>query len=362
MTTDTKPAAVGVLTVDLDALAGNYRTLRGAAEPATCAAVVKANAYGLGVAPVTRRLWDEGCRDFFVATVAEGLELRKLPLQTRIYVFEGVLRDSGPGIIDADLIPVLNSVEQIHRWKSIATVKPAVVHLDTGMSRLGLCEAEVREASHAGLFQGMQLLYALTHLACADNPSHPLNAEQIKCFGELLEHLPDVKTSIGGSAGILLGPQFKGDMVRPGIALYGGNPFVSGDNPMQPVVTLQGTILQTRDIARAQAVGYGATYTAPPGSRIATVGVGYADGYPRVLGNRGVAFVAGSPAPVVGRVSMDLITIDVSGLSPARVQPGDTVELMGPNVTLDDLARAGGIINYEILTGLGSRLRRRYKT
>lgn len=297
MTTDTKPAAVGVLTVDLDALAGNYRMLRGAAEPATCAAVVKANAYGLGVAPVTRRLWDEGCRDFFVATVAEGLVLRKLLLQTRIYVLEGVLRDSGPGIIDADLIPVLNSVEQIHRWKSIAPVKPAVVHLDTGMSRLGLGESEVREASHAGLFQGMQLLCALTHLACADNPSHPLNAEQIKCFAELLEHLPDVKTSIGGSAGILLGPQFKGDMVRPGIALYGGNPFVSGENPMQPVVTLQGTILQTRDIARAQTVGYGATHTAPPGSRIATVGVGYADGYPRALGNRGVAFVAGSPAP-----------------------------------------------------------------
>ena len=360
MTSDTKPAAVGVLTVDLDALARNYRTLCIAASPAKCAAVVKANAYGLGVARVGQRLWDEGCRDFFVATAAEGLELRPVLPQTRIFVLEGVLQDGSPGLIDADLIPVLNSVEQINRWRSADTVKPAAVHLDTGMSRLGLSEAEVHEAGDAGLFQGMQLQYALTHLACADEPSHPLNTEQIQSFARLLKHLPNVKTSIGGSAGILLRPEFHGDLVRPGIALYGGNPFLSGDNPMQPVVTLQGTVLQTREIARPLTVGYGATYKAPPGSRIATVGVGYADGYPRALGNRGVAFVAGSQVPVVGRVSMDLITIDVSGLPRSRVRSGDLVELLGPNVTLDDIARDSGVINYQILTGLGSRLHRRY--
>ena len=205
------------------------------------------------------------------------------------------------------------------------------------------------------------LEYALTHLACADEPAHPLNALQIRNFADWLTLLPGVRTSIGGSAGILLGPDFQGDLVRPGIALYGGNPFAHGDNPMDPVVTLKAVVLQTRSVEKQQTVGYGATHTLRSGGRLATVGAGYADGYPRALGNCGVACIAGTEVRVVGRVSMDMITLDVSGLAPGTVRPGETVELLGPNVLLDDLARAAGTISYDVLTGLGSRWQRRYR-
>ena len=350
----------GVLTVDLSALARNYCVLRKAAAQAVCGAVVKADAYGLGVGPVAGRLWDEGCRHFFVATAQEGMKLRTLLPEARIFVFEGVLEGSAAGIIGAELIPILNSIEQIRCWRRVGADRPAAIHLDTGMSRLGLSEAEVHQASGAGLLRGMVLEYALTHLACADMPAHPLNARQVRDFAHLLTLLPEVRTSIGGSAGILLGPDFQGDLVRPGVALYGGSPFANGDSQMVPVVTLEGIVLQTRSVARQQTVGYGATYSVRPGARLATVGVGYADGYPRALGNLGVAFVAETRVRVVGRVSMDLITLDVSGLAPAEVQPGDTVELLGRRVLLDDLARAAGTIGYDILTGLGARWQRRY--
>ena len=326
---DTNLLSPGVLTVDLDALAGNYRALCEAAAQATCGAVVKANAYGLGAAPVARRLWDEGCRHFFVATAREGAELRTVLAEAHIFVFEGVFEGSVGTVLDAELIPILNSIEQIGRWRRVGAARPAAIHVDTGMSRLGLNEAEVREVSRTGLSRELELRYALTHLACADVPTHPLNARQVRDFARLVALLPEVRTSIGGSAGILLGPEFRGDLVRPGIALYGGSPFASGDSPMEPVVTLGGVVLQTTTVGRQQTVGYGATHTVRSGARLATVGAGFADGYPRTLGNRGVAFVAGTEVPVVGRVSMDMITLDVSGIAPAGVQPGDTVELLG---------------------------------
>ena len=357
---DTEMMSPGVLTVDLDALAGNYRALRKAAAQSTCGAVVKANAYGLGVGPVAGRLWEEGCRHFFVSTAREGAELRALLPEARIYVFEGVLEGGAGRVIDSELIPVLNTVGQIRHWRSVGAGRAAAIHLDTGMSRLGLTEAEVREVSRTGLLDGLELRYALTHLACADVPSHPLNSRQAHSFADLLTLLPRVETSIGGSAGILLGPEYQGDLVRPGIALYGGNPFANSTSPMEPVVTLEGVVLQTRTVTRQRTVGYGATHTVRSGARLATVGVGFADGYPRTLGNRGVAFAAGTEVPVVGRVSMDLITLDVSGLGPEAAQPGDTVELLGRNVLLDDLARAAGTIGYEVLTGLGPRWLRRY--
>ena len=358
---DTRFPAPGVLTVDLDALAGNYRALRQAAPSAACGAVVKANAYGLGVGPVARRLWEEGCRLFFVATAREGIELRSLLPGAQILVLEGVLEASAAAVIDTDLAPVLNSVEQIRCWRSLGAGRPAAIHLDTGMSRLGLTEEEFHEVCQAGLLQGLELEYALTHLACADEPAHPLNALQVRDFADLVAFLPGVKTSIGGSAGILLGPEFQGDLVRPGIALYGGSPFAHGDNPMEPVVTLHAVVLQTRIVGKQRTVGYGATHTVRSGGRLATVGAGYADGYPRALGNCGVAFIAGTEVRVVGRVSMDMITLDVSGLAPGMVRPGDTVELLGPNVLVDDLARAAGTIGYEILTCLGPRWQRRYR-
>lgn len=357
---DTEIMSPGVLTVDLDALARNYRTLRDAAPQSACGAVVKANAYGLGVVPVAGRLWGEGCRHFFVATAQEGIELRPLLPEARIFVFEGVREGSADGVIGADLIPILNSIEQIRCWRAVGAGRPAAIHLDTGMSRLGLTDTALREVNRTGLLEELDLQYALTHLACADVPSDPLNARQVRTFGDWLARLPEARTSIGGSAGILLGPEYHGDLVRPGIALYGGNPFAGGDSPMEPVVTLEGMVLQTRTVSRQQTVGYGATHTVRSGTRLATVGVGYADGYPRALGNRGVASIAGTEVRVVGQVSMDLITLDVSGLAPAEVRPGDTVELLGRNVLLDDLARKAGTIGYEILTGLGPRWQRRY--
>ena len=359
---DTNFATPGVLTVDLDALARNFHVLRKAAAPAASGAVVKADAYGLGVEPVARRLWIEGCRHFFVANVNEGIELRNVLPQARIFVFEGAVAGWVSRLTDTRLIPVLNSAEQIRRWKAAAAAMPAAVHLDTGMSRLGLSELEVLRAGETALLADMNLEYALTHLACADEPADPLNAEQIRRFAALRAFLPRLKTSIGGSAGIFLGPEFRGDLVRPGIALYGGNPFARGENPVEPVVTLEGVVLQTRATASRQTVGYGATHTASSSARLATVGVGYADGYPRSLGNRGFASVAGTRVPVVGRVSMDLITLDVTGVAPEHVQPGKTVELLGPNVLLDDVARAAGTIGYEILTRLGSRWQRRHST
>ena len=355
-------ATPGILAVDLDALARNFHVLRNAAAPAACAAVVKADAYGLGVEPVAQRLWYEGCRDFFVANGNEGIELRNLVPSARIFVFEGVVAGWAPRLVDAKLIPVLNSVEQIRRWKAAAATMPVAIHLDTGMSRLGLSEAEVHVARDTALLDDMNVEYALTHLACADESSHAMNADQIRRFGEFLRYLPEMKTSIGGSAGILLGREYRGDLVRAGIALFGGNPFARGENPVEPVVTLTGVILQTRATTGKQTVGYGATYTAAPSARLATVGVGYADGYPRSLGNRGFAIVAGTRVPVVGRVSMDLITLDVSRVAPEHIRPGAMVELLGPNVLLDDVARAAGTIGYEILTRLGPRWQRRYDT
>ena len=357
---NTHALSSGIMSIDLDALARNYRALREAAAQSACGAVVKANAYGLGIGPVARRLWDEECRHFFVASMQEGTELRSLLPEAQIFVFEGVLEGGAVSLIEAELIPVLNSIEQIRHWRSAGAGLPAAIHLDTGMSRLGLTEEEVHEVGRSGLLEGLETKYVLTHLACADEPTHLLNAQQVRDFARLLDLFPDVRTSIGGSAGILLGPEFQGDLVRAGIALYGGNPFMDGESPMEPVVTLEGMVLQMRTVTRQQTVGYGATHTMRSGGRLATVGVGFADGYPRTLGNRGVAFAAGTEVPVVGRVSMDMITLDVSGVAPAVIRPGDRVELLGRNVLLDDLARAAGTIDYDILTGLGPRWLRRY--
>jgi len=360
VSTHTIPAGPGVLTVDLDALARNYRALRTTAAPAECAAVIKANAYGLGVEPVARRLFAEGCRRFFVASTGEGMELRGILPESVIYVFEGVPAEREEALLAANLTPVLNSLEQIRRWRAAAPGQASVVHIDTGLSRLGLSAAEVEQVGREGLLDELDLEYVITHLACADEPSNRLTGQQLERFDALRGKLPDAKTSIGSSPGILLDVACRGDLVRPGIALYGGNPFVSGENPMEPVVTLEGVILQIREVTEKVTVGYGATHVTEPLARLATVGVGYADGYPRVLSNRGVAWLAGTQVPVVGRVSMDLLTLDVSAVPPEQARPGALVELIGPNVLLEDVARAAGTINYEILTGLGRRWERRY--
>lgn len=354
-------AATGAIVVDLGALARNFTKLRALAAPAECAAVVKADAYGLGVAPVVARLQREGCRRFFVASLAEGQELRRLAPEAPIYVFEGIVDARGDALAAASLTPVLNSLEQIEKWAARPLPAPAALQIDTGISRLGMTASEVAAlARNAALLERLSIDLVLTHFACADEPSHALNCEQLRRFETLRRLLPAAPTSIGNSAAIFVDAAHRGDVVRPGIALYGGNPFSDRANPMEPVATLRARILQIREVDEPLTVGYGATHRVLPPARLAVVGVGYADGYPRSLGNVGVVVVNGRRAPVVGRVSMDLTCIDVSGVPASEVRVGDWVELFGPTMPIDAVAEAAGTISYELLVGLGPRLRRQY--
>jgi len=347
-----------LLRIDLDALAHNYQLLRDRAAPAECAAVVKADAYGLGMVPVARRLVREGCRKFFVATLAEVAELRALAPEVSIYVLEGAVLAAVDELVALRATPVLSSLEQIERWRGHGR---ALLHIDTGMTRLGLSAADARVlAGRLDLLEGVDLEYVITHLACADEPEHPQNRAQLQLFDELRQLLPAAKTSIGNSAALFIDAAHRGDLVRPGVALYGGNPFADRPNPMASVVTFLAPILQIREITDTVPVGYGATYVAKAPARLAVIASGYADGYPRSLGNRAAAALHGQRVPVVGRVSMDLICVDISALPRDSVRVGDFVELIGPTVGLDEVAAAAGTISYEILTGLGRRLVRQY--
>jgi alanine racemase len=354
-----EPTRSAKVVVDLDALARNYARLREAAAPGECAAVVKADAYGLGVGPVARRLLREGCTRFFVATAAEATELRALAPQAAIYVLEGARAGEVDALVAARATPVLCSLEQVERWSGRGR---ALLQIDTGMGRLGLEAREVEElARRPELLAGIEIELLVTHLACADEPEHVLNGAQLEAFERLRRRLPAARVSIGNSAAALTGAAMRGDVVRPGIGLYGGNPFTARANPFDAVVTLTAPIVQIREIERAQTVGYGATYGVEPPARLAVVALGYADGYPRALGNRGVVAIAGQRAPVVGRVSMDLICCDVSALPRELVRVGEPVEAIGPTVTLDEVAAAADTISYEILTRLNPRLAREYR-
>ncbi len=348
------------LVIDLDALARNYAKLRALAAPADCAAVVKADAYGLGIAPVARRLAREGCRRYFVATADEARALRALLPGALIYVLEGVPEGGERAFAEAGLIPVLNSLDQVERWVRAGRAA-AVVHIDTGMARLGLHPGEVAElARRPALLAALELELVMTHLACADEPEHALNRRQLEAFEALRGRLPPAPVSIANTAGIFLGAAYRGAVVRPGIGLFGGNPFGAGPSPVEPVVTLEARVLQLREVARGGTVGYGATFRAEAPVRLAVLGVGYADGYPRRLGNHCDAAWRGVRLPIVGRVSMDMLCVDISGLPPGDVDVGDYVELIGATVGLDEVAAAAGTIGYEILTCLGARLERRY--
>jgi alanine racemase len=357
--TKVEPTRSAKLVVDLDALARNFALLRASAQPGECAAVVKADAYGLGIAPVARRLLREGCARFFVATAAEARELRALARIAAIYVLEGAREESVDVLTEARALPVLGSLEQIRLWRRRGR---ALLQIDTGMNRLGLSAADVeRLANQPDLLDGIEIELVLTHLACADEPEHPLNCEQLHAFERLKRRLPAARVSIGNTAGTLIDAAHRGDVVRPGIGLYGGNPFAARANPMAAVVTLSAPILQIREIDEPQTVGYGATYGVKPPARLAVVGIGYADGYPRSAGNRAIAAIEGRRVPVVGRVSMDLLCVDVSSVPPEAALVGAPVELIGPTVTIDELAAAAGTISYEILTRLSPRLQREYR-
>ncbi len=355
-------SAGGVVTVDLGALVDNYRSIGRLAAGSRCAAVVKADAYGLGMRPVSRALSDAGCDAFFVATVAEGRELREELPGVTIYVLEGPGGFDAVGALrDASLVPVLNSIDQIRVWSNPVQPAACVLHLDTGMSRLGLTPEEVGQlAGSDSLLSGLRIEYVMTHLACADEPGNPANTEQLRLFDSLRSALPVAATSIGNSGGVLLGSRYCGDLVRPGIALYGGNPVSGSASPFREVVGLYGRVLQLREISRPTPVGYGALHTVRPPARLATLGLGYADGYPRSLGGRGFAVVAGTRVPVVGAVSMDSLVVDVTAVEPDAIRVDDAVQLLGGGIDLAEVAALAGTIDYEILTGLSRRLSRRY--
>lgn len=346
------------LTVDLDALAHNYRVLRDAAGGAEVAPVVKADGYGLGASACARRLRAEGAKSFYVARLIEGEALRAdLGPEPIIYVLDGVTPGAASRLAAAGLTPVLSSLVQLGEWRAFGTAGrlKAALHIDTGMNRLGLRPEEARALS-ADYLADIDLL--LTHLACADQPAHPLNEAQRSLFAETCAALPEARATLANTAAAFLGPAYTLDQVRPGIGLYGGGPLGRPDARLKAVATLEAAILQVRTVPPGESIGYGADFVATHPMQVAILAAGYADGVLRSFSPGGYAYLAGERRPLLGRVSMDLIAIDVTGCDAAV--PGAMVELLGANVAVDDAARLAGTSAYELLTRLGPRAERRY--
>ncbi len=362
--------AGATLTIDLDAIRQNYRLLRAKAGKAACAAVVKANAYGLGVDRVAPALVAEGCRHFFVAHVEEGMALRALiPMDVEIFVLHGPPVGVEREFVAYGLIPVLNSLQQINDWNRLGRQNnrrlPAVIQVDTGMSRMGLSPQEVdRFLLDDTVLGAIDVRFLMSHLACGESRVHEMNTMQLKRFRAIQSRFPCALASFANSSGIFLGDAYLFDLVRPGAALYGLAPIAGEANPMQSVLTLTAKIIQTRTIARGDGVGYGLHFRADRRRTLATISVGYADGWPRGLNNRGLAFIDGIGVPFAGNVSMDSITLDVSEVhaDAGKLAAGASVELTGPHHSVDQVAALAGTIGYEILTGLGHRFHRIYRS
>lgn len=349
------------LTIDLRALCANWLALREMARPGDCAAVVKANAYGLGLEPVCRALWQTGCQAFFVALPQEAFALRAVLPDADIYCLGGLSADGAHDFLRHDIRPVLNSMPQVEAWRAQSSGRPAALHVDTGMTRLGLTLAEAQVLADAGP-AGLSLCLIMSHLACADEPDHPLNDQQIERFNSVRAMFPGVPASLANSAGTLQGSRFGHDLARPGIALYGGEALNHGPNPMLPVIRLEARVMQVRHALAGEAVGYGATRVLARDSLIAVLGVGYADGYHRLVGAHPQACVMinGRPAPLIGRISMDLMAVDISDHD-TMIHEGSYMSLIDEHHTVDDVARHAQSIGYEVLTGLGLRYLRTYR-
>jgi alanine racemase len=358
----TVPAsAASVLEIDLDAVRANWRLLDARARPGRAAAVLKADAYGLGAGRVAPALWAEGCRAFFAARLAEAAQVRRLLPRAAVACLDGLMPGTGPECLAHGVVPVLNRLDEIEAWRDLARATgrrlPAIVHLDTGMNRLGLDgdEAGRLAANPDRYLGGLDLRLWMTHLACADDPGDPATAAQAARFRDLRARLPAAPWSIANSSGLFRAEASGGDLARPGAALYGVNPTPEAPNPMRPAVRLRSRVLQVRRVDAPQAVGYGAAHRVVRPGRIATIATGYADGYPRILGAKGTVALAGRTAPVVGRISMDLITVDVTDWPEGAPAVGDLVDLIGPHRDVDAVAAEAGTIGYEILTSLGRR-------
>lgn len=354
---------VACLTVRLGAVAENYRRCARLSGTAV-AGVVKADGYGLGAAEVTAALLAAGCDTFFVARLEEGIRLRAIAPQARLFVLDGASQATAPALLEYGLIPVLSTRADIVAWSAAAKARGAsldtALHFDTGLNRLGLTPDELSAvaANPGRVLAGLNLVLVMSHLACSDDAHSAINAQQLERFRAGLAALPSAPASLASSAGILLGKDYAFDLVRPGIGLYGGNPQIAGANPFATVATLTGRILQYRRVDKGERVGYGATFRVERPMGLATVALGYADGVMRALGNRGAGAIAGRRVPVVGRVSMDLVTLDVTDISEGV--DGADVEFLGDTISLEDIAASAGTANYEILTSLGKRVPRRY--
>jgi alanine racemase len=364
-------AAGGLLTIDLAAIEANWRTLSSRTVPIECAAVVKADAYGCGLEAVTRRLAKAGCKTFFVADLAEGRQVRAIAREAVVYVLNGLMPHTAQAFADAYLRPVINGPAELAEWDAFVAATNwrggAALHVDTGMNRLGLSPDEAVAVASRVQLENHGFTLLMSHLACAETPSNSMNDRQIRMFRELRIMFRGVPASLANSSGIFLGGgTVHCDLVRPGVALFGGNPTPGQSNPMRPVVELKGRIVQVREVKRGDTVGYGATFTAQRPSRVAIVAVGYADGMLRsAAGDRNKpaaqVLVAGKRCPLVGRVSMDLICVDVTDVPDGRARRGDFVTLIGGELGIDELAAALGTISYEVLTRLGHRFHRIYK-
>jgi len=369
-TASSEAEAGGVLTIDLAAIAANWKRLYGITIPVECAAVVKADAYGCGLERVVPALAKVGCRTFFVADVAEGRRVRALAPQAVIYILNGLMPNTAPSFADANLRPVINSTTELAEWDGFVASRNwrggAALHIDTGMNRLGLTMDEAVAIAQRVQKEDHGFTLLMSHLACADTPAHPMNDRQIRLFREIRILFRGISSSLANSAGIFLGGTAHCDLVRPGIALFGGNPVPGQKNPMRPVVELKGRIAQVRELKRGDTVGYGASWTAARPSRVAVVATGYGDGYFRSAGaGRSKApaevIIAGRHCPLVGRISMDLLAVDVTELAAGQARRGEFATLIGGDIGIDDLAAACGTIGYEVLTSLGRRYHRNYR-
>ena len=360
----------GRVRVDLDALISNWKKLCALAPDSKTSAVVKADAYGLGIEPVVNALNDAGCKIYFVALPEEGVRVKKLAPHADVFVLGGLFKNSVPTYAEAGLIPVLGSVENIELWGNFwherSSRRPCAIHVDTGMNRLGL------RLDEASAFVGdderrhsISPFMMMSHPACADEVDHPKNVEQLALFKEAIGLFPGIEYSFSNSASIIAHKNFSFDLNRPGIAIYGGEAVVGLSNPMKPVVTLEARIIQMRTVKAGETIGYAATHTFARNSRVALVAVGYADGYRRSSFDSGApkdapGFLCGQEVSGLGRISMDISAFDVTDVPEQALETAEWIELFGENLALDDVARATGTIGYELLTGLGPRYSRSY--
>lgn len=360
----------GVLTVDLDAIIANWRKLEKTAVPAECSAVIKADAYGCGAEQVSRALSKAGCRTFFVATLDEARKVRAAVPEPTIYVLGGYFQNTGEHYAKINCRPVIGDLNELAEWdvfcRRSGWTGGAAVHIDTGMNRLGLTLADAQAIIPRINAGDHGITLVMSHLVSAEQLNSPMNAKQLATFRSIASEFTGVPAALANSSGIFLGAPFQFDLVRPGAALYGVNPTPEADNPMQPVVELKARIVQIRNVERGESVGYGGTWTARRPTKLAIIAVGYADGYFRAAssndGTRGAdVIVAGKRCPIAGRISMDLIAIDITDLPPNAARRGHMVTLLGDGITVDELAHHFGTIGYEVLTSLGPRYARVYK-